>query len=106
VRALAVSGHSRAEALPQVPTFKEAGIDMEEESTWFGLFAPRGTPAEVISKVNRDVSSVLEIPKAKERANALGYRFVGGPPEKLARFLDSEIAKWAEVAASADLKAR
>jgi hypothetical protein len=56
--------------------------------------------------VNADVSAVLDIPEVKERARPLGYRFVGGPPEKLARFLDSEIAKWAKVAASAELKAR
>jgi tripartite-type tricarboxylate transporter receptor subunit TctC len=106
VRALAVSGHSRAEALPHVPTFKETGVDMEEESTWFGFFAPRGAAAEIISKVNGDVGTVLNMPEVKERARPLGYRFVGGTPEKLARFLDSEIAKWAKVAASAELKSR
>jgi tripartite-type tricarboxylate transporter receptor subunit TctC len=106
VRALAVSGHARAEALPDVPTFKEGGVAMEEESTWFAFFAPKGTPKDVIAKVNRDVARVLALPDVKERAVTLGYRFDGGSPEALDKFLKAEIAKWAEVAKSADLVAR
>jgi tripartite-type tricarboxylate transporter receptor subunit TctC len=106
VRALAVSGHARAEALPDVPTFKEAGVAMEEESTWFAFFAPKGTPKDIVAKVNRDVARVLTLPDVKERAVTLGYRFVGGSPDALGAFLKSEIAKWAAVAKDADLGAR
>ena len=106
VKAIAVSGHERAEALPNVPTFKEAGVDMEEESTWFAFFAPKGTPPDVIQKVNRDVARVIALPDVKERGVTLGYRFVGGSPETLGTFLKAEIAKWAEVAKSADLGPR
>jgi len=106
VRALAVSGHERAQALPQVPTFKEQGVAMEEESTWFAFFAPKGAPREVIAKVNRDVARILALPDIKARGVTLGYRFIGGPPEALAAFLKAEIAKWAEVAKSANLATR
>jgi len=106
VRAIAVSGTARAEALPEVPTFKEAGVAMEEESTWFALFAPKGTPKDVIAKVNRDVEKILTLPDVKERAVTLGYRFAGGSPERLGAFLKAEIAKWSEVAKDADLTAR
>jgi tripartite-type tricarboxylate transporter receptor subunit TctC len=106
VRALAVSGQTRTEALPDIPTFKEEGVAMEEESSWFAFFAPKGTPREVIARVNRDVERILTQPDVKARGVTLGYRYVGGPPEKLSAFLKSEIAKWAEVAKSAELVAR
>jgi tripartite-type tricarboxylate transporter receptor subunit TctC len=106
MRALAVSGHERAAALPDVPTFKEQGVAMEEEASWFAFFSPRGVPREVVARVNRDVERILTLPDVKARSVTLGYRFVGGPPEKLAGFLKSEIAKWAEVAKSAELVAR
>jgi tripartite-type tricarboxylate transporter receptor subunit TctC len=106
VRALAVSGSSRAEALPDVPTFKEQGVAMEEESTWFAFFAPKGTPKDILIKVNKDVERILALPDVKERSVTLGYRFIGGAPEKLAAFLKSETAKWATVAKEADLVAR
>src|SRR5215470_19585727 len=106
VRALAVSGHARSEALPEVATFNEQGVAMEEESTWFAFFAPKGTPREVIAKVNRDVARILVQPDIKARGVTLGYRFIGGSSEELASFLKNEIAKWAEVAKSANLTAR
>jgi len=106
VRALAVSGQSRTEALPDIPTFKEQGVAMEEESSWFAFFAPKGTPREVIARVNRDVERILIQPDVKARGVTLGYRYIGGPPEKLSAFLKREIAKWAEVAKSAELVAR
>ena len=98
VRALAVSGHERAAALSAIPTFKEQGVAMEEESTWFAFFAPKGTPREIVAKVNADVARVLAQPDVKARSVTLGYRFIGGPPDKLSAFLKAEIAKWAEVA--------
>jgi tripartite-type tricarboxylate transporter receptor subunit TctC len=106
VRALAVSGAARAEALPSVPTFKEQGVAMEEEATWFGFFVPKATSGEVVAKINRDVAKILALPDVKERGVILGYRYIGGPPEKLAAFLKNEIAKWAEVAKNAALVAR
>ena len=106
VRALAVSGQGRAEALPDVATFKEQGVAMEEESTWFAFFAPKGTPGEIVAKVNREVERILALPDVKARGVTLGYRFIGGPPDKLAAFLKAETAKWAEVAKSAELGTR
>jgi len=106
VRALAVSGHERTQVLPEVPTFKEQGVAMEEEATWFAFFAPKGAPRQVIAKVNRDVARILALPDIKARAITLGFRFIGGSPEELAAFLRAEIAKWAEVAKSANFAAR
>jgi tripartite-type tricarboxylate transporter receptor subunit TctC len=106
VRALAVSGPVRAEVLPDVPTFKEAGVAMEEESTWFGFFVPKGTPKDVVAKVNKDVAAILATADMKQRGVTMGYRFVGGSPEKLGSFLKEQTAKWADIAKKADLGAR
>jgi tripartite-type tricarboxylate transporter receptor subunit TctC len=104
LRALAVSGTKRAVQLPDVPTFNELGVKFVDETSWYALFAPKGTPKEIVTRVNSDVERILAMPDVKERGVTLGYRYVGGPPEKLDGFLRSEIAKWAEVANSASLK--
>jgi tripartite-type tricarboxylate transporter receptor subunit TctC len=98
VRALAVNGPTRSKLLPELPTMLELGIKMQDESSWYGFFAPKGTPKAVIDKVNRDIQTVIDTPEMRERELALGYRFIGGPPEKLAAHLKSEIAKWEALA--------
>jgi tripartite-type tricarboxylate transporter receptor subunit TctC len=104
MRALAVSGTARATQLPDVPTFNELGVRFVDETSWYALFAPKGTRADIIAKVNADVERILAMPDVKEKGGTLGYRYIGGSPEKLAAFLRSEIAKWAELAKSASLK--
>jgi len=94
MRALALTGPVRAKLLPEVPTLTELGIKMGEESSWYAFFAPKGTPRPIVDKINRDLEQVLALPEMKERGTQLGYRFIGGSPEKLAAHLKSEIAKW------------
>jgi tripartite-type tricarboxylate transporter receptor subunit TctC len=97
LRAFAVTGPRRAALLPDIPTMSELGIKMGEESSWYGLMAPKGTSKAIIDKINRDVETVLAKPDMKEREMQLGYRFIGGPPDRLATFLKTDIAKWAEL---------
>jgi tripartite-type tricarboxylate transporter receptor subunit TctC len=104
MRALAVSGIARATQLPDVPTFNELGVKFVDETSWYALFAPKGTRADIIAKVNADVERIFAMPDVKEKGGTLGYRYIGGSPEKLAAFLKGEIAKWAEVAKGASLK--
>jgi tripartite-type tricarboxylate transporter receptor subunit TctC len=104
MRALAVSGQARARQLPDIPTFKELGVGFSDESSWYALFAPKGTSKAIIAKVNADMARVIALPDVKEREVTMGYRFIGGPPDKLDAFLKGQIAKWAEVAKSASLK--
>jgi tripartite-type tricarboxylate transporter receptor subunit TctC len=104
MRALAVSGTARATQLPDVPTFNELGVRFVDETSWYALFAPKGVRADIIAKVNADVERILAMPDVKEKGVTLGYRYIGGSPEKLAAFLKGEIAKWADLAKSASLK--
>jgi tripartite-type tricarboxylate transporter receptor subunit TctC len=106
MRALAVSGRERAAQLPDVPTFAELGIGFVDDTSWYALFAPKGTPAEIIARINTDMNRILARPDMRERELTLGYRFVGGPPERLAAMLKAEIAKWSEVAKSAAFTAQ
>jgi tripartite-type tricarboxylate transporter receptor subunit TctC len=94
VRALALTGPTRSKLMPEIPTMSELGIKMGEESSWYGFFAPKGTPKAIVEKVNRDLQKVIDLPDMRQREAQLGYRFIGGPPEKLAAFVRTEIAKW------------
>jgi len=104
VRAFAVTGPKRAALLPDLPTFTELGIKMGEESSWYALFAPKGTPRPIVDKINRDVKKVLAMADMKEREAQLGYRFIGGSPEELAAFLKHDIAKWQDLAKKGSFK--
>lgn len=98
LRALAVSGPTRATQLPDVPTFDELGVPYGNDTSWYALFAPAGTPQGIVAKINADTNRVLADPDMKERATKLGFRLVGGSPEKLGAYLRGEIDKWAKIA--------
>jgi tripartite-type tricarboxylate transporter receptor subunit TctC len=103
LRALAVSGPTRAALLPDVPTFDELGVAYGNDTSWYALFAPAGTSPAVVSKINADTNKILADADMKERATKLGFRLVGGEPEQLGAHLRSEIDKWAKVAKAAGL---
>jgi tripartite-type tricarboxylate transporter receptor subunit TctC len=100
MRALAVSGRERAAQLPDVPTFQELGIGFVDETSWYALFAPRGTPKEIVGKINADMTRILAQGDMQSRADTLGFRLIGGDADALAAMLKAEIAKWAHVAKS------
>jgi tripartite-type tricarboxylate transporter receptor subunit TctC len=103
LRALAVSGPTRAALLPDVPTFDELGVAYGNDTSWYALFAPAGTPPAVVARINTDTNTILADADMKERATKLGFRLVGGTPEQLGTHLKSEIDKWAKVAKAAGL---
>jgi tripartite-type tricarboxylate transporter receptor subunit TctC len=103
LRALAVSGPTRAALLPDVPTFDELGVAYGNDTSWYALFAPAGTPPAIVDKINAGTNKILADADMKERATKLGFRLVGGTPEQLGTHLRSEIDKWAKVAKAAGL---
>ena len=100
LRALAVSGEGRARELPDVPTFKEMGIPLVEPSSWFGLFAPKGTPQDIVKRVNDDVNEILKTPEMQDKTQSLGFTLVGGAPGFLAKTMEKDITKWQAVSKS------
>jgi tripartite-type tricarboxylate transporter receptor subunit TctC len=89
-----------------VPTVAEAGLPGFDYSLWVGLFAPAGTPAEVIDKIARDVRTVAQSADVKERFAALGAEPMPMTPAEFKQFVDSEIAESAKVVKAAGIKAQ
>jgi tripartite-type tricarboxylate transporter receptor subunit TctC len=105
LRALAVTGKERSPLLPEVPTVAESGLPGFENTGWFGLLAPAGTPAEVVNKVYKDTAAALSDTQIKGRLYVLGMTPVGSSPAELTRQMDAELNRWAEVVKVRKLKA-
>lgn len=96
VRPIAVLAAQRSPVLPEVPTMKELGLPIESQ-TWFALLFPKGAPPEAVRKLNDAANRVLKDPAARAKLVNMGLEPAGGTPDQLARHLDAEIRKWAEV---------
>ena len=103
LRALAVSGKRRAEILPEVPTVAEH-VPGFEASSWYGVFAPAGTPAEVIIKLNQEMARALTPVEVRQRLAAEGTEVVAGNPEDFMQLFRAEAAKWARVIKQAGIR--
>ncbi len=104
VRALAVTTAKRSPALPDVPTVGES-VPGFEASTWQGIGAPTGTPAEIVAKLNAEVNAALADPKIKERLAALGSEPMPMSPDAFRNFIAAETDKWAKVIHAAHITA-
>ena len=105
VRALAVTTLKRSPLQPQLPTISEAGLRGFDVSTWFGIFAPAGTPPEIVAKLNGEVARILHTPEMKERLALLGAEPIGNKPDEFAAFIKAEIPKYAKVIQASGAKA-
>jgi len=97
LKALAVTTAQRSKLAPELPTMAEAGLPGFDISTWFGLFAPAGTPKEIIAKWNAEVAKILNSPEMREKLIAQGAEPVPTTPEQFAAFMKSEIPKYAKI---------
>ncbi|GAB3771167.1 tripartite tricarboxylate transporter substrate binding protein [Ramlibacter monticola] len=97
LRALAVTTAKRSPELPDVPTIAEAGVPGYEATSWFGMFAPAGTPAPVLAKLNGALVKVLAEPEVKKKLAEQGAEPYGEKPEQFAEFIRKETAKWSKV---------
>ena len=97
LRALAVTTAERSKLAPDLPTMAEAGVPGFDISTWFGLFAPAGTPPAIIGKWNADVVRILDSPEMRERLAAQGAEAAPDSPDDFARFVSDELQKYARI---------
>ena len=104
VRPLAVNAQRRSALLPEVPTLAEAGMPAFDRYTWFGMFAPAGTPKEIVARVNAEVAAALKAPDLLERFAAAGAEAVGSTPEQFIERIKSDATRWAEVIRAANVK--
>ncbi len=104
LRALAVTTAQRTEALPEVPPIADF-VPGYEMSQWYGIAAPRGTPAEIIDKLNREINAAFADPRMRARLADVGGTALPGTPAEFEKFVAAEVEKWAKVVKFANLKA-
>jgi tripartite-type tricarboxylate transporter receptor subunit TctC len=105
LRGIGVMSAERSQAFPEVPTLKEQGLPQLEVETWYGAFAPAGTPAGVVAKINSDLNVLLQDPAIRAFLSRQGMTAAGGPPERLAELVQRELARWTRVVNAAGIKA-
>jgi tripartite-type tricarboxylate transporter receptor subunit TctC len=105
VRALAVTSGQRAPTTPELPTMMEAGISGYEFSTWYGLFAPGGTPRDIVAKLNATVTKILAQPDFRAQLARDGLDLVGGTPEWFDAYFRAEVEKLGAVIRASGAKA-
>ncbi len=104
LRALGVTSLKRSAALPDVPTFDEQGVKGYEVLNWFGLFAPAGTPKEIVDRLQAEAAAMMNDPKTREMLTGEGAEPVVSKPEVFAAFVRDEIKKWDEVGKAANIQ--
>ena len=104
LKALAVTTVQRSPLAPEIPTVAEAGVPGYEQTAWFGVLAPAGTPREIINRLNAEIVKLLNSPEIKERFGKQGVEVRTSTPEQFSTFLNSEVARWGKVIRDAGIK--
>ena len=94
IRVIGVTSLKRLPFLPEVPTLHEQGLKNFDVSNWFGIYGPRGTPSEVVQKVNAAFNAALKDPELQKRLSLLGAVPTGGTPQQMAKIVADETTKW------------
>lgn len=104
VKAVGTSGKTRSDVLPEVPTLNESGVTGYEATIWLGLMAPKGTPKAIVDKLNEAVSKIASQPDVKQQWAKQGAAPIVLNPMQFDKYLQDDIAKWAGVIKSANIK--
>ena len=105
LRAIAVASAKRTAALPEVPTVAESGYPGFDTSSWQGVWVPAKTPVILVRRLNQDMSRLVALPEVRARFSELGMEPVGNSEQELARVIQSDLVKWAQVIKAAGVKA-
>ena len=101
MRALAVTSSSRLAELPDVPTMAEAGITGAEAVFWTGLFVPKGTPKEIVGKLEAEARAAMQDPEIRQRLRTLATEATSSSPAEFASRITDDLKAWGEVAKAA-----
>lgn len=104
LRALAIGSENRLSILPQVPTMKEAGVPGFDASSWYGLFAPAGTPAAIVARLNEESARILRSAEIRTLLQSQGAEPVGNTVEEFAAHVKAELVKWRKAVRDAGVK--
>jgi tripartite-type tricarboxylate transporter receptor subunit TctC len=102
--ALAVTNPKRSPVVPDVPTVGESGLPGFEALQWFGVYAPAGTPREIVTRLNTEIAKALRMPEIRERFAGLGADVAGGSAEDFAAFQRAEVVKWTKIVKASGAK--
>ena len=105
LRGLAVTGASRTKAAPELPTMIEEGLPNFNMVTWYAIYAPRGTPPEIVTKVRDTIAKAATAPDIVKRMDDLGVDLVASTPDELAQFQHAEIERWSKFIKEMNIKA-
>jgi tripartite-type tricarboxylate transporter receptor subunit TctC len=105
LKALAISSRTRAASAPEIPTVDEAGVPGYEVNVWFGVLTVAGTPPEIVRRLHSEITKILLSGEVKDRFANTGVEVVAGTPEHFAKFLRTEVDRWAKVVKDAGIKA-
>jgi tripartite-type tricarboxylate transporter receptor subunit TctC len=97
LRPLAVTTAKRSSVAPEVPTLAESGLPGFEIGSWQGVFAPAGTPPEIVKRLNAEIVKILNMPDVKEKLIGLGAEPVGDTPEQFSAYVKTEVVKWSDI---------
>jgi tripartite-type tricarboxylate transporter receptor subunit TctC len=104
LRAIAITSPQRQPYAADLPTVSEAGVPGYEVSSWYGLFAPAGTPSSVVARINSDLLRVMAQPDVREQFISRGDEPFAGTPDQAGTYLRSEISKWNRVIKQGNIK--
>jgi tripartite-type tricarboxylate transporter receptor subunit TctC len=104
LRALAVSSGRRSPSVPELPTIAEAGVPGFAVDQWYALFAPAGTPKEVVAKLYGEIAKTVANPEIRERLLSMGLDPVGMPPDEFTEYVKAETAKWGKLVREAGIR--
>ena len=99
LRALAITTEKRSPLYPQLPTVAEAGVPGYQSDAWYGVLAPAKTPDEIIARLNREIITILRSSETRDKLASQGAEVSGSTSAELARLMQTDIAKWAQVTA-------
>ena len=102
---LALTEKSRSSLLPEVPTATEQGVTGVEVNAWYGVFAPAGTPAAAVQRLNQEINAVIRMPDVRERFLGAGIEPLGGAPQVLADFMKTDTQRYGQLARELNIKA-
>ena len=105
VKPIAVTSAKRTDLAPTVPTFAESGLAGYDVVGWNALFAPKGTPPEIVAKLNAEIGKILQTPEMKQRMASIGFDPAGGSAEQLAAYVRTESDKWGQTIKAAGIRA-
>jgi len=104
VKPIAVTSAKRTDLAPAVPTFAESGLAGYDVVGWNALFAPQGTPPEIVAKLNAEIGKILQTPEIMQRMASIGFDPAGGTAEQLAAYVRSETDKWGQTIKAAGIR--